>query len=120
MPRTKQMASRMLDFPDPFRPVTALKDPSKPEIAVRTGYDLVRMSAAGRRYREGHLLEAVEDELRDTHRAGDVLPAFSAASSPCRLVLVRWSVVDVVPPLLLMLSQGRGVGRVTQGRGSAS
>ena len=56
IPRTKQMASRILDFPEPFSPVMALKDSSKPGrissatskrvalslpvIVVRTGYDL--------------------------------------------------------------------------------
>jgi hypothetical protein len=40
IPRTKQMASRMLDLPEPLRPVIALKDASQPEIVVRTGYDL--------------------------------------------------------------------------------
>jgi hypothetical protein len=30
----------MLDLPEPFRPVMALKDESHPEIWVRTGYDL--------------------------------------------------------------------------------
>lgn len=39
-PRTKQIASRMLDLPEPFSPVMALKDESHPEIWVRTGYDL--------------------------------------------------------------------------------
>lgn len=36
MPRTKQMASRMLDFPEPLRPVMELKDSSQPDITVRT------------------------------------------------------------------------------------
>ena len=40
MPSTKQMASRMLDFPLPFRPVTALNSGSQPEMTVRFGYDL--------------------------------------------------------------------------------
>ncbi len=40
IPSTKQIESRMLDFPDPLRPVMALKDASKPETCVRTGYDL--------------------------------------------------------------------------------
>ncbi len=39
-PSTKQMASRMLDFPEPFRPVIALKEESHPVIVVRPGYDL--------------------------------------------------------------------------------
>lgn len=37
IPNTKQIASRMLDFPEPFRPVIALKDESHPVICVRTG-----------------------------------------------------------------------------------
>jgi hypothetical protein len=40
IPRTKQIASRMLDLPEPFRPVIALNDESHPVIWVRTGYDL--------------------------------------------------------------------------------
>lgn len=65
IPSTKQIASRIFDLPDPFRPVMALKDSSKPvgvsgvhsrypslsyspEIVVRTGYDLnpSRMSSS--------------------------------------------------------------------------
>ena len=37
MPKTKQMESRMLDLPLPFKPVMALKLASKPETCVRTG-----------------------------------------------------------------------------------
>jgi len=40
MPRTKQMASRTLDLPEPLRPVMALNEGSHPVIWVRTGYDL--------------------------------------------------------------------------------
>jgi hypothetical protein len=40
IPRTKMMASRMFDLPDPFKPVIALNDASHPVIVVRTGYDL--------------------------------------------------------------------------------
>ena len=40
MPSTKQIASRMFDFPDPLRPVMALNEVSQPVICVRTGYDL--------------------------------------------------------------------------------
>lgn len=40
MPRTKQMASRILDLPLPFRPVMELKLSSHPEMTVRTAYDL--------------------------------------------------------------------------------
>jgi hypothetical protein len=40
MPRTKQMESRMLDLPDPLRPVMALKKGSKPDTTVRVAYDL--------------------------------------------------------------------------------
>jgi hypothetical protein len=40
MPRTKQMESRMLDLPEPLRPVMALKDGSKPDTTVRVAYDL--------------------------------------------------------------------------------
>jgi hypothetical protein len=35
IPRTKQIASRMFDFPDPFRPVMALKDSSKPGLQLQ-------------------------------------------------------------------------------------
>ena len=31
IPKTKHIASSILDFPDPLRPVIALKDSSKPE-----------------------------------------------------------------------------------------
>jgi hypothetical protein len=34
------MASRILDLPEPLRPVIALNDESHPVIVVRTGYDL--------------------------------------------------------------------------------
>ena len=37
---TKQMESRMFDFPDPFRPVIALNFGSKRPITVRCAYDL--------------------------------------------------------------------------------
>lgn len=40
IPNTKQMASRMLDLPDPFNPVMALNCESHPEITVRVAYDL--------------------------------------------------------------------------------
>lgn len=40
IPKQKQMASRMLDFPEPFRPVMALKVGSQPVMTVRTAYDL--------------------------------------------------------------------------------
>jgi hypothetical protein len=40
IPNTKHIASRMLDLPEPFRPVMALKEGSHPTIWVRTGYDL--------------------------------------------------------------------------------
>jgi hypothetical protein len=40
IPRTKHIASRMLDLPEPFNPVIALKEGSHPVICVRTGYDL--------------------------------------------------------------------------------
>jgi len=36
IPRTKHIASKMLDFPDPFRPVIELKLSSHPEMTVRT------------------------------------------------------------------------------------
>lgn len=40
IPNTKQIASKILDLPEPLRPVIALKDESHPVIWVRTGYDL--------------------------------------------------------------------------------
>jgi hypothetical protein len=40
IPRTKHIASSMLDLPEPLRPVIALNDGSHPTICVRTGYDL--------------------------------------------------------------------------------
>jgi len=40
MPSTKQIPSRMLDLPLPFRPVTALNNGSKPLTSVRCAYDL--------------------------------------------------------------------------------
>jgi hypothetical protein len=55
IPSTKQIASRIFDFPEPFNPVMALKDSSNPGVispvlfrmdsgspvmVVRTGYDL--------------------------------------------------------------------------------
>jgi len=40
MPRTKQIESRMLDLPLPFRPVMALNCWSKPVTTVRLAYDL--------------------------------------------------------------------------------
>src|SRR5882762_4570731 len=40
IPRTKHIASRIFDFPEPLRPVIALKEGSQPTICVRTGYDL--------------------------------------------------------------------------------
>lgn len=39
-PSTKHIASKMLDLPEPLRPVIALKEASHPVICVRTGYDL--------------------------------------------------------------------------------
>ena len=35
IPRTKQMESKMFDFPEPLRPVIALNSRSKFEISVR-------------------------------------------------------------------------------------
>lgn len=40
MPKTKQMASNILDFPLPLRPVMELKLSSQPLMTVRTAYDL--------------------------------------------------------------------------------
>ncbi len=40
IPRTKHIASRILDFPLPFNPVIELKLSSHPLITVRTAYDL--------------------------------------------------------------------------------
>ena len=40
IPKTKHIASKMFDLPDPLRPVIALNDASQPVIVVRTGYDL--------------------------------------------------------------------------------
>jgi len=40
MPSTKQIESRMLDLPEPFRPVMALKNGSKLGTTVRWAYDL--------------------------------------------------------------------------------
>lgn len=34
IPRTKHIASRMFDFPEPFRPVMALNDSSKPDHRI--------------------------------------------------------------------------------------
>ena len=36
-PRTKHIASRMFDFPEPLRPVIALNEGSQPVIVVLTG-----------------------------------------------------------------------------------
>lgn len=40
IPKTKQIESKMLDLPDPFKPVMALKNGSKPETTVLVAYDL--------------------------------------------------------------------------------
>lgn len=40
MPRTKQIESKMLDFPLPFNPVMALNWGSNPGISTRCAYDL--------------------------------------------------------------------------------
>ena len=40
MPRRKQIESRMLLFPLPFKPVMALNSRSHPEMTVRVAYDL--------------------------------------------------------------------------------
>lgn len=40
IPSTKHIASKMLDFPEPFRPVIALNEGSHPVIVVLSGYDL--------------------------------------------------------------------------------
>jgi len=40
MPSTKQMASRMLDLPEPLRPVMALNRGSNAGTTVRCAYDL--------------------------------------------------------------------------------
>jgi len=40
MPSTKHIESRILDFPEPLRPVTALKVGSQPEMTVLWLYDL--------------------------------------------------------------------------------
>lgn len=40
IPRTKHIASSILDFPLPFRPVIELKLSSHPLMTVRTAYDL--------------------------------------------------------------------------------
>ena len=40
IPSTKQMESRMLDLPDPFRPVIALNCGSKPGMTTLCAYDL--------------------------------------------------------------------------------
>ena len=40
IPRTKHIASRIFDLPDPLRPVMELKLSSHPVMTVRTAYDL--------------------------------------------------------------------------------
>lgn len=37
IPRTKHIASKILDLPEPLRPVIALNEESQPVIVVRTG-----------------------------------------------------------------------------------
>lgn len=50
IPSTKHIASRILDLPEPLRPVMALNDASHPVMVVRTGYDLNPASGVNIKY----------------------------------------------------------------------
>ena len=71
MPRTtKQMESRMFDFPDPFRPVIALNFGSKRPITVRCAYDLKpsTMISMIRMVREGTRTKVHFNRLKNVNR----------------------------------------------------
>jgi hypothetical protein len=67
IPRTKHIASRMLDFPEPLRPVMALKEESHPVIWVRTGYDLNPIQTIESLYNDTEVKLTLENELFYPH-----------------------------------------------------
>eukprot|EP00961_Rhodomonas_salina_P179628 2423956-Rhodomonas_salina.2 len=78
MPRTKQIESRIFDFPLPFRPVMALNMGSKPSTTVRLAYDCKHRRAISKRTDHGastfakhastsRHLESINDNLLDVH-----------------------------------------------------
>lgn len=86
IPSTKQIASRMLDLPEPLRPVMALNDGSQSLIWVLTGYDL-KPKVNSRSQREVGIHElrrgrAVDNQLLDPH-GGSRQDAFGRSLITC-------------------------------------
>lgn len=89
IPRTKQIESRILDFPLPLRPVIELKLSSlladqhhsqcfagspamyHPEITVRTAYDLKPWTTVSSYSRGRRVFTHVDDDLYNPHLDGD-------------------------------------------------
>ena len=68
IPSTKHIASRILDFPDPLRPVMALNEESHPVICVRTGYDLKPINVFNNVTLDKHDCYTFENQFFYPHR----------------------------------------------------
>jgi hypothetical protein len=67
IPSTKQIASKILDFPDPLSPVIALKDSSNPDCQLIPGTHGRKLTCNGRAdwigleaYTVSHLFEGLK------------------------------------------------------------
>ena len=69
-PRTKAIASKMLDLPDPLRPVMALKEGSQSVIWVLSGYDLNPRECFRLTERTEKVRLTFEDQFFDPHSDG--------------------------------------------------
>ena len=76
IPSTKQMESRMLDLPLPFRPVIALKKGSNAGTVTRVAYDLKPSSVISSIY----ISRAARTRARSSQRSA--LPVTSWRQSP--------------------------------------
>ena len=87
IPKTKHIASRMLDLPDPLRPVMALKEGSHPVIWVLTGYDLKPKSRLFR-FTEQKIRRAFDNKLLYPHRCSAFRLDFKLQASSQVIYLV--------------------------------
>ena len=69
-PSTKQIASRILDLPEPLSPVIALKDPSHPVTCVLTGYDLKPSKRSITKLLGTSTSATFKDQFLDSHSGG--------------------------------------------------
>ena len=95
IPRTKHIASRMLDFPDPFRPVIELKLSSLPIVSAGTVCDSWVNKPAGNDCTDSVRLVALEKCQMLSHTLLTVLTSMTSSMifmvAACAVVVSRWS-----------------------------